>query len=67
MSTPGHTQPSADDTGDRDVPSGADAPPTPEQEEAADRAAETAPDVGEAFDAAAERGANIEGEGQIED
>jgi hypothetical protein len=38
---------------------------TPEEDAAAERAAESAPDVSEAYEEAMERGANVEGEGRI--
>jgi hypothetical protein len=55
-----------DTTGDRPVPSGADVPPTPEQEKYAEEAAERSPDVSAAFTAAARTGAAVKGEGEIE-
>lgn len=67
MSTSSHTQPSIDLTGDRDVAPGADDLPTPDEEKAADRAAETAPDVSEPYTELNRTGANAEGEGRIED
>ena len=39
----------------------------PDDPEAAERAAELAPDVSEAYETANERGANVEGEGAIHD
>ena len=39
----------------------------PDDPDAADRAAANAPDVSEAYEAANERGANVEGEGAIDD
>lgn len=39
--------------------------PTPEEEAAAERAAESAPDVEEEYKESVERGANQEGEGKI--
>jgi hypothetical protein len=43
---------------------GADRPPTPEEEAIAERT-EVDPEVAKAFEEAAERGANVKGEGQI--
>jgi len=45
---------------------GADDPPTTEEAEAAERAADEAPDVGDTYDDAARRGAETEGEGRVE-
>jgi hypothetical protein len=56
----------ADNTGDRPVPSGADDMPTPEEEKAADRAAESSGDVSEAYEKQAKLGAAIKGEGEID-
>ena len=56
-----------DTTGDRDVPPSAGSMPTAEEEQAADRAAQTAPDVSEPYTALNETGANTQGEGSIED
>ena len=53
-------------TGDRDVPSSAGEMPTPEEEQAAERAAETAPDVSEPYTELNELGARTEGEGSVE-
>lgn len=39
--------------------------PTPEEEAAAERAAETAPDIEEPYQESVERGANVEGEGKV--
>lgn len=43
----------------------ADRPPTSAEEAAADKAAESAPDVGEAYDEMARVGADTEGEGRV--
>lgn len=67
MTTQSSANVPADKTGDRDVPAGADDMPTPDEEAAAERAAQTAPDVSEPYTEMAERGANSQGEGQIED
>lgn len=56
----------ADTTGDRDVPSSAGPMPTPEEEQAADRAAENAVDVSEPYTELNKLGANNQGEGQVE-
>jgi hypothetical protein len=61
-----HTKPSEDSTGDRDVPSGADREPTPEEERLADEAAREAPDVSEEYSHLAKIGANAKGEGRPE-
>lgn len=39
--------------------------PTPEEEAAAERAAENAPDIEEEYKESVERGANVEGEGKV--
>jgi hypothetical protein len=48
-----------------DQPHTADRPPTPEEEEAAERAGPVDPDVAEAYEEAIVRGAGQEGEGRI--
>jgi hypothetical protein len=49
------------------VTSGADRPPTPEEEQAAERVAAEVPDeAAEHYKEMAERGANVKGEGAIE-
>jgi hypothetical protein len=50
---------------DEQVHTGTDRMPTPEEEAAAERAPDLDPEVAENYRKAAERGANIEGEGKI--
>jgi len=45
---------------------GADREPTPEEEEAAERGSTLPPESAQAYKEAIERGANVEGEGQID-
>ncbi|MCU1497139.1 MAG: hypothetical protein JWM47_1092 [Acidimicrobiales bacterium] len=47
------------------IQSGPDRQPTPEEEEAAERAPDLDPSVAEAYEHQAEVGANIEGEGKV--
>jgi hypothetical protein len=50
---------------DARVRSGPDDMPTPEEEEAAERAGAATPEVSQAYEEATERGARQEGEGRI--
>jgi hypothetical protein len=63
---PAATSPETVEADERDARAahGADRPPTPEEEEMAERT-EVDPDVAKAYEEAAERGANVKGEGQI--
>jgi hypothetical protein len=58
----------SNDEGERFTTPRADREPTPDEAAAAERAADQVDveQVGEHFDEMAERGANVEGEGQIE-
>jgi hypothetical protein len=55
----------AEDRKDVEAAHEADRPPTEEEEAAAERAGGPSPEAAEAYKEAAERGANIEGEGKI--
>lgn len=55
----------AAEDGDEQVTSGADRMPTPDEEAAAERAPDLDPSVAESYKEQAERGAGVEGEGQI--
>ena len=55
----------AEDQKDARATHGADRPPTPEEEAAAERNP-LDPDVAQAYEDAIERGANVKGEGQID-
>lgn len=55
----------ASETMDAQAEHDAEAHPTPEEEQAAERAAAEAPDVSEPYQDMTEKGANVEGEGHI--
>ena len=55
----------AEDREAMDAPHAADRPPTPDEEEAAERAGPVDPEAAAAYKEAIERGANQEGEGRI--
>ncbi len=63
---PSATNPETVEADERDAQAAhrADRPPTPEEEAVAERT-ELDPEVAEAYKEAAERGANVKGEGQI--